>query len=154
MYERNDPKFLSQFLKLSEEEKENLRHQWAEEEARQRELQRLREEERSRAEAARQRRLALIYDNARQFLKEGLLVSDPDGTISSQELYRVYREWCIREGLPIKPPREFWLNIKSAGPAHGISPSGSLKTPEGKRCRGFRGIRVPGEGASVPKRNA
>lgn len=126
-----DPEKMDLLRWASIEERERLIAQWDEEERQEREAYR--------------KRQARRYDNARLFLEEGILVYDPDGTISSQELYRLYRLWCIREELPLKPPREFWLHIKEAGPRHGLCYSSSLKDREGKRCRGFRGARAPRE---------
>ena len=70
--------------KEKEEEEELLRQQQMEARRKQREAEQL------------------IYQryfcNPVLFLEtEGLFRYDPDGSITSQDLYRIYRNWCIRE---------------------------------------------------------
>lgn len=83
-----------------------------------------------------------LYDNPLLFLQtEGLYQYDPDGCISSQAMYQIYREWCIREKLPISTPRTFWLRMKEYAPQYALTYCTFTGT-DGKRCRGFRGIRA------------
>lgn len=90
-----------------------------------------------------QRQSLLFHDNPRAFLEtEGLYRYDPDGCISSQELYEIYRAWCIRNRLPLCTPREFWLDIKHLAPQYQLRYSGQVPDSRGKRVRGFRGIRA------------
>lgn len=134
------PKF---YFEMTPEELEEARRR-SEEKERQRQeqhQQQLREQE----EINRQRHLHYmrLYHNHSLFLQtEGLYVLDPKGSISSQELYTIYQNWCIREKMPAKPPREFWLYIKQNAPEHGLTYSGNIIDSTGKRCRGFRGIRA------------
>ena len=90
----------------------------------------------------RQRHFALLEDNARVFLDEGPLEYDARSTVSSRQLYRHYCRWCDRLQLPVKPFREFCLHVKEAAPSHRMSCSHSILNEEGKRCRGYRGIRL------------
>lgn len=128
-----NPEQRAEYLKKLKEEEDAKRK---EEEARREALQRKHEEE------ARQRQLyhMRLYDNSNLFLQtEGLYRYDPDGCISSQLLCRIYRNWCIREKIPIYPPRAFWLRVKESAPEYGLLYT-TLTGKDGKRCRGFRGI--------------
>ena len=131
------------YSQMTPEEKEEVKRRRQEEEMeRERQQQ---ERIQKMEEAARQRQLIRqrLYENDALFLKtEGLYVYDPQGSISSRELYDIYQNWCIREELPIKPPREFWLHIKEAAPRYRLTYSGNILDRNGKRCRGFRGIRA------------
>ena len=134
------PKFYSEMT--PEEQAEARQRRQEEEEERERQWQ---EQMKQRQEAARQRYLIQqrLYENHTLFMQtEGLYVFDPDGSISSQELYDIYKSWCIREELPIKPAREFWLYLKEAAPRYRLTYSGNILNSQGKRCRGFRGIRA------------
>jgi hypothetical protein len=128
------------FRMTPEEKAEFLRREEQEEEERERQYQQKRRErdEQMRLWQLQQMR---IYENHKLFLEtEGLFVFDPNGSISSRELYGIYRNWCIREKLPIKPPREFWLYVKEKAPQHQLTYSGNIIDSKGSRCRGFRGI--------------
>jgi len=72
---------------------------------------------------------------------EGLYTYDPFGTITSQELYTIYQDWCLKEGLPFFSPREFWREVKYLAPHYRMRYSGQILDHRGKRVRGFRGIR-------------
>ena len=110
---------------------------------------RAQEEEAERWRAAReeQDRLQALYrlrynDNPSLFLQtEGLFCRDLEGSITSQELYAIYKDWCILEELPLSSPREFWQRIKGIAPYYQLSYSGQVLDSRGKRVRGFRGIR-------------
>lgn len=82
-------------------------------------------------------------DNPRLFLNtKGLYAYDPFGSISSQELYAIYQDWCLREKLPLFSPREFWSRVKELAPSYCLRYSGQVLDSQGKRVRGFRGIRA------------
>lgn len=84
-------------------------------------------------------------DNPRLFLEtKGLYAYDPFGSITSQELYAIYQDWCLREKLPLFSPREFWSSVKELAPSYQLRYSGQILDSRGKRVRGFRGIRVLG----------
>lgn len=149
MYDTQEPGYFAWFMKLPEEERKKIQQQrqkeFDQEMERKQQEREARIKERERQAAIQQRRYALLHDNARQFLKEGFLIQDPDGFVTSQELYRVYREWCIRQKLPLKPPREFWLHVKEEAPHYAMHHSSSLRSADGKRCRGFQGVRLKQE---------
>lgn len=109
------------FKNLSPEEQEARRYQLQkEEEERYAHWKQLQEEYRKEAEERALRNMQL-YDNPQLFLSvEGLYTFDPDGCISSRELYDIYRQWCIREGFPIFTPRTFWLRMKEYAPHHAL----------------------------------
>ena len=82
-----------------------------------------------------------ILDNPRLFLDtKGLYSYDPDGCISSRHLYEIYRSWCIQENIPISTPRTFWLRMKEYAPEYAMTYC-TITGQDGKRYRGFRGIR-------------
>ena len=130
----------SQLPPMNLEELLNRRREKEQEwERQQQERMRLQEEEDRKQRLLQQR----LYKNHILFMEtEGLYVFDPNGSISSRELYELYKTWCIREELPIKPPREFWLYLKEAAPRYRLTYSGNIIDSRGKRCRGFRGIRA------------
>lgn len=119
-------------LEIQQEEEEGSQRQRAvQERIRQQKLEQIR----------RQRELQLrFYDNPRLFLDTpGLYCYDPDGSISSQDLYQIYRKWCLEQRIPLATPREFWLKIRKYAPEYALSYC-ILTGISGKRCRGFRGI--------------
>lgn len=91
-----------------------------------------------------------MYRNPELFLNTpGLYVYDPNGEITFRELYHLYKDWCLKEGLPLQPARAFWLYIKKHAPQCRLVYSGNIQTEDGKRARGFYGIRL----LSLPDRN-
>ena len=95
-------------------------------------------------EKARKRRRAyqLQYENIPLFfLEEGLYVWDPEGKITSVELYAIYKQWCLEQEIPLHPPREFWLYAKNNSAKYRLVYSTYIPDQNGKRCRGFYGIR-------------
>jgi hypothetical protein len=69
---------------------------------------------------------------------EDVFQLDPVSSISSQEIYEIYCSWCSKEHLPAVPIRSlcYWLKHKTN---NAVLPCTMVK--EGKRCRGFRGLR-------------
>ena len=135
MQQFSDPRInstIEMFRKMSERDEERRKQE---------EAYRIKQEE---FRQQMQRQSLLFHDNPRAFLEtEGLYRYDPDGCISSQELYEIYRAWCIRNRLPLCTPREFWLDIKHLAPHYQLRYSGQVPDSRGKRVRGFRGIRAP-----------
>ena len=128
--------------RMSPEEREKAIQQ-EEEERRQEEEQRERIRQQELEQWQRQYEARrLLYDNPKVFLEtDGLYCYDPDGSISSQELYQIYRSWCIAKHIPIESPRTFWVRMREYGPTHALTYSMVIGS-NGKRCRGFRGIRA------------
>lgn len=143
MYFQN-PKY---FWEMTPQERaEALLSRQQEEDERQKEWERRRQaylQEQAERERILHQEEMRFHKNHKLFLEtEGLYLYDPDGCISSQELYEIYKNWCIQEELPIKPPREFWLYLKENAPAYRLTYSGNIIDSKGKRSRGFRGIRA------------
>lgn len=123
---------------LREQQKER------EEQARIREQKRREEEELFQRISYQRRR---IEQSIQVFFEtDGLFLRDPEGKITSQQLYGLYRGWCIRENIPIQPPRAFFLYAKKNAAALSLVHSVHIPTPEGKRVRGFYGARLPERG--------
>ena len=68
-------------------------------------------------------------------------VYDPTGKLTSRELYALYEAWCIREHLPVKPQREVLLYAKKHAGKYHLIHSTHIPDGNGKRVRGFCGIR-------------
>ena len=106
-------------------------------------------EEEARVERIRAQRRKVEQSIQSFFETEGLLLLDPEGKITSRQLYDLYRNWCIREGIPVQPPRAFFLYAKKNASSLSLVYSVHIPAPDGKRVRGFYGARVPerGDGA-------
>ena len=76
-------------------------------------------------------------------------VYDPDGSITSRELYDAFKAWCRKEELPVKPAREFWLYARKHAFAYQMVYSQNVYNAAGKRVRGFRGLRKLDEAVTV-----
>lgn len=121
---------------------EHCREQEARIRAREEELARYREESRLRHLHFRrmEQNIALFWETP------GLYVFDPEGRISSKELYQLYKQWCIQEKIPLRPEREFFLYTKKNASRLCLTHSTHIPCGQGKRLRGFRGVRSPGPG--------
>ena len=81
-------------------------------------------------------------DSVRFFLEETPgFAYDPAGKLSSQELYALYQAWCQQEKLPVKPRREVFLYVKKHASRYQLIHSTHIPVADGKRVRGFLGIR-------------
>ena len=90
----------------------------------------------------RELQLRRIEDNIRLFLETpGLYAYDPMGKISSAQLYEIYSNWCLQEEIPIQPLRAFCLCVKKHASHYRLVYAGHIPDGNGKRVRGFRGIR-------------
>ena len=88
-------------------------------------------------------RYMLLEENITLFFRtEGLYVYDPNGRITSGELYNIYKQWCLAQKIPLHPPREFWLHAKNQAAQYRLVYSTYIPDQNGKRCRGFYGIRA------------
>ena len=76
-------------------------------------------------------------------------VYDPDASVTSQELYDAFRAWCRKEELPVKPAREFWMYARQHAFAYQLVYSQNVYNAEGKRVRGFLGLRKTDEADPV-----
>jgi len=81
-------------------------------------------------------------DSIRFFLEETPgFVYDPAGKLSSQELYALYEAWCQQEKLLVKPRREVFLYVKKHAARYQLTHSTHIPVADGKRVRGFLGLR-------------
>lgn len=114
-------------------------------------LQRLAEEENRRKlwlqyQEERGRKEYLYYHSKEVFMKEKEgFCFDRSGTISSQTLYDLYDRWCTKQGIFPETPRVFLGWLKEDGANFRIRPCQNIPTPDGRRVRGFRGIRLAEE---------
>lgn len=94
-----------------------------------------------------QQRRMYLYDHTMEvFLKEKQgFCFDRSGTIASQELYDIYDRWCAKQKVFPETPRIFLGWLKRNGAELCIRPCQNLLTPDGRRVRGFRGIRAAQE---------
>ena len=112
--------------------------QWKEQEQARKEQMELEEQKAK----ERHHRYMLLEDNITLFFQtEGLYVYDPEGRITSGELYAIYKQWCFAQKIPLHPPREFWLHARNHAAQYQLVYSTYIPGPTGKRCRGFYGIR-------------
>ena len=92
----------------------------------------------ARREDLRRERYWKLRENPMAVFLEDVFQLDPVSSISSQEIYEIYCSWCSKEHLPAMPIRSlcYWLKHKTN---NAVLPCTMVK--EGKRCRGFRGLR-------------
>ena len=99
-------------------------------------------EQYARESLIRHRRYMLLEANILLFFQtEGLYEYDPEGRITSGELYGIYKQWCLDQQIPLHPPREFWLHARKHAAQYRLVYSTYIPDRNGKRCRGFYGIR-------------
>ena len=114
-------------------------------------LQRLAEEENRRKlwlqyQEERGRKEYLYYHSKEVFMKEKEgFCFDRSGTIPSQALYDLYDKWCTKQGIFPETPRAFLGWLKADDAIFCICPCQNISTPDGRRVRGFRGIRLAEE---------
>ncbi len=76
------------------------------------------------------------------FLKEASsLCRDRCGAIPSRRLYELYTQWCMEENLLLVSSRSFFVWMKAHEGEDGIHYTGYVTDSQGKRTRGYRGIR-------------
>lgn len=92
---------------------------------------------------ARENREAAKQDgnNASAFLEsDGYIRLKADGSISSKDLYAIYRMWCDENGLsPLKPRSFSDALVANAGKYH-LEHCNNVTNAAGRRVRGFLGI--------------
>lgn len=121
-----------------------------EEQERQWEAECLRQEQRAQEH---RKWIRLLEYNMEVFWEtEGLYRFDPEGRISSQKLYSLYKAWCIQKDLPLKPPRAFFLYTKQHASQYRLVYSMNIPAENGKHVRGFYGVRelLPEEKEALP----
>ena len=93
----------------------------------------------SRKEDLRRQRYFRLQEDPLALFLEDAFQKDPVSSISSQELYDIYCSWCSKEHLPAVPIRSLCYYLKHKT-NNAVLPCTMMK--EGKRCRGFRGIKA------------
>lgn len=82
-------------------------------------------------------------NNVVEFMEsEGYFRFDPNASVTSRQLYNVYKDWC---GDNIHTPlsaRSFWAYLNQNAEFYGLSYSNNISIGNGKRARGFRGMRI------------
>lgn len=110
------------------------------------EAQKKREAERLRRELESQQIRRLVYyqrHSEEMFLKHNQdLCYDPEGKITSQEIYEIYSLWCRKEEITPKSSRSFLLYLKEHAGELRLIPINGMANSAGRRVRGFRGIRA------------
>ena len=76
---------------------------------------------------------------------------DPQGMISSQELYDIYSSWCSAEGAAPMGIRALSWRLKHNCGCYPVLEI--TLTRNGRRCRGFRGIRAMAVTDNAPGRD-
>lgn len=99
------------------------------------------EEKISNMASAYRRYTFLMERSIEAFLREAdTICFVPDGMISSQQLYELYRNWVFQNNCPLKTLREFCLFVKKNAPQYRLVYSENIPAGNGKHVRGFRGI--------------
>lgn len=93
----------------------------------------------SRKEDLRRQRYFRLQEDPLSVFLEDAFQKDPVSSISSQELYEIYCSWCSKEHLAAVPIRSICYYLKHKT-NNAVLPCTMMK--EGKRCRGFRGIKA------------
>ena len=86
-------------------------------------------------------------DNILEFLdSEGYIHFQEDMEISAKDLYEIYMDWCMDNCEKARAQNSFSKAFKVYAEKRGLEYQKNLKLPNGKRCRGYRGLcRHPGE---------
>ena len=100
------------------------------------------------------RHLYLQEHSIPMFLEHSqMLCRDPEGKITSRELYAIYSLWCKGEDVLPKSSRSLLLYLKEHALELHLLPINGITNGSGKRVRGFRGIRAA-KPAYIPEPSA
>ena len=81
-------------------------------------------------------------NNAVEFMaSEGYIELKADEEISSRQLYSVYEQWCTDNAMKPLSQRSFWLFLSENQDTYNLEATNNIRLPDGKRVRGFWGIR-------------
>lgn len=115
---------------------------WEREQRKRRELY----EERKRQAEEYRRMMRLREHSMEEFLEqEDKTAFDPEGSISSQSLYALYKSWCRELKILEHTPRSFSLFLKKNAVKYNLVYSMNIPGPKGGHLRGYRGIRAKEE---------
>ena len=86
-------------------------------------------------------------DNILEFLdSEGYIHFHEDMEISAKDLYEIYMDWCMDNCEKARAQNSFSKAFKAYAEKRGLEYQKNLKLPNGKHCRGYKGLcRHPGE---------
>lgn len=115
---------------------------WEQEQRRRKEMM-----EQHKRQAEEYRRLMWLREHSMEvFLEqEDDTCFDPEGSISSQALYELYRSWCRERKILEYTARSFSLFLKKNRTKYNLVYSMNIPTPKGGHLRGYRGIRAKEE---------
>ena len=81
-------------------------------------------------------------NNAVEFMaSEGYIELKADEEISSRQLYSIYEQWCTDNAMKPLSQRSFWLFLSENQDTYNLEATNNIRLPDGKRVRGFWGIR-------------
>lgn len=72
---------------------------------------------------------------------QGYIRQDPEGSITSRQLYEIYKDWCSDNMLTPLSAKSFSATLIAEAGRYGIRYSHSIPGGNGRLVRGFRGIR-------------
>ena len=88
------------------------------------------------------RRAMAEGNNLEEFMSsDGYFRFDPEGKISSRNLYQVYQDWCEDNLLHPLSQRTFWSFLNQNARRFGLRQSTHINAGNGRYVRGFHGIR-------------
>ena len=81
-------------------------------------------------------------NNAVEFMaSEGYIELKADEEIRSRQLYSIYEQWCTDNAMKPLSQRSFWLFLSENQDTYNLEATNNIRLPDGKRVRGFWGIR-------------
>ena len=81
-------------------------------------------------------------NNAVAFMaSEGYIELKADEEINSKQLYSIYEQWCSDNALKPLSQRSFCLFLSENQLTYNLEATNNIRLPDGKRVRGFWGIR-------------
>ena len=82
-------------------------------------------------------------NNVVEFMRsEGYIMLKADDEVSSRQLYAVYEMWCEDNALKPLSSRSFSLFLMENQDTYNLESTNNVHLPDGKRVRGFMGIRL------------
>lgn len=89
-------------------------------------------------------------NNIEEFLQsEGYILRKADCSISSKELYEIYRMWCEENSFPALKPRSFADCMVALAPKYNLEYHNNVRNKAGRRVWGYEGLAalvIPGIG--------
>ena len=86
-------------------------------------------------------------NNILSFLKsEGYFRFDPEGTVTSRGLYAVYKDWCEDNMYTPLSQNSFWNFLRQNAVDYNLTYTNTIPGGNGRRVRGFQGIRLCNRG--------